>query len=158
MSYDIRDIFHAFAYATDDFYARRNIHGLNVEYLKEHGFKCEADLLSAFKVWLSYKDVSLSFANDPKKESKFLELSVIDIGLPPWLEREKCAEHKIAFNFKRHETSVGQKFCTHKIHSDYHPHCLPSNATDSLISRRKWGHHCSLYDAYEIYLFAMTNS
>ena len=151
----IIDVFHAHANVPsmrDDVWSRRNIHGLNLDFLNDHGFPSEQELRAAFHVWFSKRNSVINFVNNPSKESKFLNIKVTDVELPIWTERAKCPAHQIALAFKRHETPVGNSVCFSSIHNFYSPPEYNESLDDRSRAKKEWGFHCSLYDAYEAYL------
>ena len=150
----IIDVFHAHAnvpFGRDDNWARRNIHGLNLDFLNNHGFPTEHELQAAFHVWYSKRNSVINFVNNPGKESKFLNIKLSDVQLPIWIERVNTPAHQIALAFKRHETPIGNATCFSSIHNCYSPDY--NNSMDKrTCAKKEWGFHCSLYDAYEVYL------
>ena len=151
----IIDVFHAHANVPSmkaDFWSRRNIHGLSLDFLNDHGFPSEQELRAAFHVWFSKRNSVVNFANAPAKESKFLNIKLTDVELPIWVERAKCPAHQIALAFKQHETPIGNAACFSSIHSCYSPPECKKSLDDRTRAILNWGFHCSLYDAFEAYL------
>ena len=155
-NFEILDVFHAHASApfrTNDNWSRRNIHGLSIDFINIHGFPSEHELQAAFHVWFSKRNSVLNFANNPAKESKFLNIKLTDVKLPVWVERRNCPAHQIALTFKKHETPIGNAACFSSIHSSYSPTKFNDTMDERTRAQKEWGFHCSLYDAYEIYWY-----
>ena len=151
----IIDVFHAHGNVPsmrDDIWARRNIHGLSLDFLNDHGFPSEHELRAAFHVWFSKRNSVVNFVNNPAKESKFLNIKLTDVELPIWTERARCPAHQIALAFKRHETPIGNAVCFSSIHNCYSPREYNESMDDRTRAKKEWGFHCLLYDAYEAYL------
>lgn len=158
----ILDVFHAHANVSsvrDDVWCRRNIHGLRLDFIRDHGFPSEHELRAAFHVWFSKRNSVANFVNDPAKESKFLNIELNDVKLPIWAERAKCPAHQIALAFKRHETPIGNAVCFSSIHNCFIPQKHNKSMDERTRAKKDWGYHCSLYDAYELYLhFSLNHS
>ena len=148
------DVFHAHAYSTDgDDWSRKHIHGLNLSYLKKHGYPSESELISAFKCWLHGKNYLTVFSNAPHKEQEALSLNICDIGLPPWIERHDQPYHVIVKSFKDMNLSLLDKTCPREAHSAYigvDKNHQPNSLTQK--AKELHGYHCSLYDCWEMYL------
>lgn len=153
----IVDVYHAYAATTDDdFWARKRIHGLNPCFLLHNGFPTEAALIHDFRSWLQGKDILVMFANDPVKEQTSLELKVHDMELPPWAERITQASHEVSLAFKNNFIPVLDKRCCQAAHNKFVGyHLFKENATE--VAKSTHGFHCSLYDAYELYLTYVMN-
>ena len=55
---NVLDIYHKFAFASGDFWSRRNIHGLNTDFLRQFGFSNANLLVNDFRKYISnYKVV-----------------------------------------------------------------------------------------------------
>ena len=152
----IVDVYHAHANTyEDDSWARRYIHGLNMSFLERHGFRDEIALITNFKDWLSSKNIMSIYANDPTKEAKLLNINISDIRLPPWAKRVYQSYHQMANDFKRDFVPIMDKRCCPKAHNMYQRYPIKRlSATE--IAKREHGFHCSLYDAYELYLYYVT--
>ena len=148
----IVDVYHAHANTyKDDSWSRLHIHGLNLFYLERYGFHNEEALIHNFKDWLRPKDVLNIYANDPKKESQLLNMRVTDLGLPPWAKRVYQPYHQMAVSFKQDFIPILDKRCCLEVHSMYRRYPMKRlSATE--LAKRDHGFHCSLYDAYELYL------
>ena len=153
----IIDVYHKFAAVDNlsvDSHSRRYIHGLNPSFLNENGFCNESLLIRDFKQWLNHLPYSVIYANDSSHENTLLKnVHVTDFRLLPWIERDNRPSHKIAFQFKLLNVSILQEnnSCFLSAHNLYETRHHFRNETDIVKSRH--GHHCALYDAYELYLF-----
>ena len=154
---EIVDVYHAHAKTEDgDFWARRHIHGLSVLYLNEFGFRSEKALIDDFKKWLRGKDVLVMYANNPTKEKTALNLPVKDMNLPPWKYRVTMHANQTALAFKKNSVPVKNKTCPKHAHNAFV--CSPvRNNTATELAKRSYGYHCSLYDAFELYLHYVTD-
>ncbi len=150
----ILDVYHKHARCTadEDRYSRRHIHGLNPEFLHEKGLCDETALIYDFQIWLKGKPYNVILSNDGRKERKSLaSLRVQDLCLPPWLERITESYHKKAFEWKEKRIPVHGTTCNEDAHTLYRrPHDLKN---DTAVAKAKHGHHCSLYDCLELYLY-----
>ena len=145
-------MYHKFANCdAADSYSRRFVHGLNPSFLSKHGFANEAELIADFKDWLSWKDYRFLFSNNPTIERRALSLNVTDICLPIWLERVHCAYHLVARRFKELNIPILCISCYKDAHSLYEK--PPYFKNETVKVKADHGHHCSLFDAYELYLF-----
>lgn len=154
---EIVDVYHAYANTENaDFYSRDYIHGLSTSYLKQYGFPNEKALIDNFKMWLRSKDVLVMYANDPTKEKTALNLSIKDMELPKWAERASMFTHQTAVAFKNNSVPVLNKTCSKYAHSSFVGYPL-ARETPTLLAKRNHGYHCSLYDAFELYLAYVTN-
>lgn len=149
---EIVDAFHAHAYSPEpDAYARNHIHGLSFDFLRKHGYPKPYQMIDAFKTWLRGKNYLLIYGNNPTKEVKDLKLNISDIDLDKWAVRTHRPYHKISFLFKKFNIPISSKRCYDEAHSAYKNVIVrPHNMSD--IAKRAHGHHCSLYDCYEMYL------
>lgn len=152
-NFAIIDVFHAHAHVgrnDDDRWSRKNIHGLSLNFLEQFAFPSERELVCAFHVWKSRRQIDFCFANNPGKERKLLDLVISDLPLPVWKDRPTTAAHQLALSYKKNETPIGNQACTKDIHCAFNP-IPPSSSTPSAHARREWGYHCSLYDCLELY-------
>ena len=135
-----------------DFWARQNIHGLNVKYLSQCGFPNETVLIADFEKWLQSLNIKCMFANNPAKERHMLpKYEVFDILLPPWEKRIDMSYHEVANRFKELNLPVSSAQCSTYIHNQY---CRSRFfTTNSQVLKSLHGYHCSLFDCYEMYLF-----
>ena len=154
----IVDVYHAYAVSTvNDFWARNHIHGLNSSFLSENGFPTEEALIQNFRTWLRGKNVLIMFANDPMKENTSLKLNIQDMELPPWTQRISLPSHTVSSSFKTNFIPILDKRCCKAAHNNFvNFPILKGNDTEFAKSRH--GFHCSLYDAYELYLTYTMNS
>ena len=159
MDYDSRelvDAFHGYAQTSEsDRFARKHIHGLNPDFLSRKGYSNAYKLITAFKEWLEGKNYAMCWGNAPAKEIQELKMYVADIGLDQWIHRDKKPYHCVAFSFKKHNIPILSKRCCAEAHSSFeNVYVRPSNKTDA--AKERWGHHCSFYDCYEMYLCYVT--
>lgn len=148
----IVDVFHEHARTEDrDSWARFHVHGLSPDYLKEFGHPNEDQLILSFRKWLRGKEVMAMFANDPAKEEKALNMCINDMTMPPWRDRVYLPYHQIALTFKNNFTPILDKRCCKDAHCSYSGYPVKSHSRTEL-AKREFGFHCSLYDAYELYL------
>lgn len=156
---EICDVFHYLVQYPSHFghdgdrFSRRHVHGLGIDYLHRHGLKDEEELLSLLKQWLKkYPSASL-FAHAPSKEINFLNMPIEDVSLLPWKERTVLPSHQTALSFKKMNIPICDTVCN--AHVSFHgwrpkrSYCL--SPTD--IAKCNFSHHCSLYDAFECFLF-----
>lgn len=149
---EIVDVFHGHAY-TDigDTFSRNHVHGLSQTFLFEKGFSSLQELISSFKYWLSGKNYLTIFGHSPHTEIQALSLNIADIGLPPWSVRKDEAYHEVALKFKKLNIPINRVRCPKEAHTWFHGPCPKSHA-DGELAKARHGYHCSLYDAYELYL------
>ena len=151
-SHEIVDVFHAYAHCEeDDTYSRQHIHGLNPTVYKASGFPSEESLIGMFKLWLGHKHHPYSIvANNPRKESEALCLTISDLRLAPWAERKDNASHQIALRYKELSVSILGRRCSQAAHSCFISAPSSPNALSS-VAKARHGFHCALYDAVELY-------
>ena len=148
----IVEVYHGHAFShQSDLWARLHIHGLNLKFLKEHGFRDEETLIQDFKRWLVGKDVVSLYANDPSKESVVLNIPILNMGLPPWADRIYQPYHQMALSYKREYVPILDKRCCFEAHAAFKRYSM-KRLNETEIAKRDHGFHCSLYDAYELYL------
>ena len=150
---EITDVYHANAYTDQpDDWSRSHVHGLDKTFLKENGFPDQVTLVSDFKRWLRNKDILVTYANNPGKEIQTLNLLVKDIGMPQWAERVYLTSYRTALAFKRKSVPVRNTICKSGAHGKfrYYPNYRYTFAEHI---KRDFGHHCSLYDAFSLYLY-----
>lgn len=153
----IVDVYHAHAMSNNpDEWATRHIHGLNKTFLQRHGFPNEETLIRDFKRWLRGKDVLAMYANNPSKEAMALNLLIKDMNIPPWAERVYQPYHQTVLTFKNEFVPILDKRCCAEAHSAFVKYPL-MRLNETEIAKRDFGFHCSLYDAYELYLCYITN-
>ena len=136
-----------------DAWARLHLHGLNVSYLAKHGLKDEATLLCDFKRWLDQFEVVTMYANNPTRELEKLDLSIVDIGLPPWAERVHHSYHKTPQDHKWTSRPFCHITCNNHVHSDYVYRSYHDCRTYTQKVKAAHGFHCSLADVHELYLY-----
>ena len=149
---EITAVYHAYAYTDEpDDWSRCHVHGLSQTFLKENGFSNEAALVSDFKRWFRNKDVLVALANNPQKEIRILKLPVKDIGLPQWTDRYQLTSYQTALAFKRKRVPVFNTMCNSEAHNKFR--YFPSyRNTETELIKKDFGHHCSLYDVFSLYL------
>ena len=152
----IVDVFHAYASGKDYWWPTAHVHGLNPKYLQRYGFSSQEELLTTFKLWLNQKTYTNIYANDSTKESEVLKLKVEDFRLPPWVVRRKLPEHNLKIWYKQNNLPIFKVKCCPQAHSFYEGiKVRPDSERDEALIEH--GHHCSLYDAYEVMLHFITN-
>lgn len=151
----IVDVFHRHVkypfHRDEDAFARQHVHGLNRDYLSLHGLRCEEELLTAFRKWLTTHPFDAIYAHAPAKEVKFLSLPVKDVCLKPWCQRVFCDSHRVALAMKLQCVPMCNVTC--HAHSDFlywRPRRAKTlTATDK--AKLQFFHHCSLYDCIECF-------
>ena len=152
MTRQIVDVYHAHAHLQGrDEWSKLHIHGLNENFLKANGFPNESVLINDFKKWLRGKDILAMYANNPHKEKTVLQLPVLDINLPGWAERSSLISHKTALAFKRNSIPIVDRVCPAEAHSAFKFYPVFRHSPTEL-AKKDFGHHCSLYDTYALYL------
>ena len=151
-SRQIVDVYHKYAQSNEpDDWARQHVHGLNPSFLQSHGFADEAALVSDFKKWLRGRDILVMYANAPHKEKTVLNLPVLDMGLPCWERRTSLLSHQTALAFKRNSMPILSTTCCADAHRNFKFYPSIRNSPMEL-AKQDFGHHCSLYDVYALYL------
>ena len=154
----IVDVFHGHAFAKQsDWWARLHVHGLNKTFLERNGEYDDIALLQNFKNWLSRKNVLSLYANNPRKESDALDIVIEDIELPPWAERIYQPYHQMALSYKCEFIPILNKRCCFEAHSVFKRYPI-RKLNETEIAKRDHGFHCSLYDAYELYLYYVSKN
>ena len=152
-------VYHKYAacHPLTDSWSRLHVHGLNITYLLKYGLKDEKTLIADFKRWLDQFVVIVMYANNPSHEKEKLNLNMVDIGLPQWVERVQHEYHQIAQLYKMSSKPFCYITCNNHIHSDY----VYQNITDcnTYLQKVKAAHgfHCSLADVHELYLYYLGN-
>lgn len=155
----IVDVYHGHANVVEietDSWSRHHIHGLNPLFLYTHGFPSEDSLLQNFRSWLRGKDVLAMYGNNPSQEKFVLNLNILDMCLPQWIDRVDQAYHKVAFAFKKEFVPILDKRCCKEAHNNFTGYPL-SRGTSTEFAKRSHGVHCSLYDTFELYLCYVSN-
>ena len=133
--------------------SRRNIHGLNLKYLHAYGLRSRCDFIIDFQMWLNNFHIKQIYAHDPLKERVLLQTNLItDICLPDWKMRANTPYHLVALRFKQMSVPILDKSCNFYIHNAYNADPI-RKMTETQRLKRLHGHHCSLYDTYELYLY-----
>jgi len=146
------DVFHAYHFTPcPDSYSRKNVHGLDPNYLKEHGHITQSGLIREFRAWLDKKNYIRIYGNDPRHEVTLLKMPITNIGLPNWADRIDEDYHTIAKCFKNLEIPICGTRCPRVAHCQYNRAISVKNETE--VARNKHGFHCSLNDCYELYLY-----
>ena len=115
LSGDVVDVFHhhviyPFEYDKDIF-SRRHIHGLNRDFLSQHGQRDEDAVIRLFHEWLKLHPFDCIYAHAPAKEVKLLSLPVKDVCLKPWSERQFYKSHQLALAMKLSHFPVCNVVC-----------------------------------------------
>ena len=151
---DVLTIYHKFAYASGDIWSRRNIHGLNTDYLYNFGFSNAKLLVNDFRKHISdYKVVNV-FENSPNSVSYDIFQYIEDLRLPEWTTRVNQRYHILANRLKESNCQIYNVNCNSHIHSSYKPYkTFRSCRKESERVKLQHGFHCALFDAYELYLY-----
>jgi len=156
----IVDVFHQYVKypflktLDEDHFARSHIHGLDIDFLEQYGLDNTDVLYSFFSSWLKKHSVTHLFAHAPSKEKNFLQLPIQDVHLKPWRERHVLSSHRNSFFMKMTSIPICNVSCNaHTAFHGWYPKRKANklNATD--IVKTEFGHHCSLYDCVECFLF-----
>ena len=158
VTHQIVDVYHEHAKSpcSCDSWARLHIHGLQPSFLHQHGFSNEDALVLHFKAWLQDKNVLAMYANDPAKESSMLNMMIKNMNIPTWSERVYQPYHQMALSFKRDFVPILDKRCCPNAHSAFKGYSM-KRQSETELAKKDYGFHCSLYDAYELYLCYITN-
>ena len=153
----IVSVFHEFAKShISDQWGRKHIHGLNQHWLIDNAkYDSEKQLVQAFLQWYKgFRHVLTVFANAPAREISLIghNIHIDDISLPSWEHRERRACHQTALYFKRANVPILNRRCSSHAHSSYKYFPVYRNSTTEMAKKR-WMHHCSLYDVFETYLY-----
>ena len=154
---EILDVFHEyvkypFKNYDGDKWCRYHVHGLQLDFLSQHGLTDEDELKRKFDTWLSLHPYESIYGHAPYKEETFLHLTIQDVCLKPWKDRRFSVSHQLAISLKKNNISICDVQCV--AHNSFKgwlpkkPHSLSS--TD--IAKIDFLHHCSLYDCIEMYL------
>ena len=156
-SMEIVDVFHHFItypFVNDhDWWARRHVHGLSLEFLSANGLKDENALKTKFFEWLSSHPYTTIYGHAPHKEKVLLNLDVSDLSLLPWRLRRDNLSHRLALSLKKNARPILSVHCA-EAHSSFicwqPTHRRDFSETD--FAKMEFGHHCSFYDCAELYL------
>ena len=148
-------VYHKYAACSPfaDAWSRLHIHGLNTDYLLKHGLKDEVTLIQDFKRWLQQFQVVTMYANNPSREFQKLNMTIVDIDLPPWAERVQHEYHQIPQMYKMSSKPFCHITCNDRIHSDLMYKHISDCTTYTQKVKAAHGFHCSLADVLELYLF-----
>ena len=152
---NVLDIYHKFAFASGDIWSRRNVHGLNTNFLRNFGFSNASILVNDFRKYISCYKVVKVFENCPNSVSYDFFHYIEDIRLPNWTTRVNERYHIVSNRLKKSNSYIFDLAnCNSHIHSSYKPY-LNFNRCRKLSERVKLEHgfHCALYDTFELYLF-----
>ena len=153
-TFDILKVYHKFAYASGDNWSRRNIHGLNTDYLYNFGFSNANLLVNDFRKCISDYRVVKVFENCPNSVSYDIFHYIEDLRLPEWTTRVNQRYHILANRLKDSNCQIYNVKCNSNIHSSYRPYkTLRSCRNESERVKLQHGFHCALFDAYELYLY-----
>ena len=151
----IVDVYHQFARVdwTEDYYSRCYVHGLDTVFLANNGFRCEDHLLKDLKKWLQRKSFRYIYCNDARREGMLLEpYFVEDLPLPPWVTRIREPYHVIANMHKKLNIPIRDTSCVEGAHKSFQL-LQRRDPSGTEKAKAEHGHHCALYDAYELYLY-----
>ena len=158
-TYGIEDVFHhhvCYPFKCDyDQFSRRCVHGLNRDYLRQHGLANEKELVTLFHEWLKTHPYSTIYGHAPHREEKLLSLSITDVCLKQWQERLLCHSHQVAVKMKKNLSPICNVICD--VHDKFSG-WLPKNVNSPSLTdcaKMCFSHHCSLYDCVECYLFVL---
>ena len=134
-----------------DWYARMYIHGvpedLNI---------VSIPWLAAFKRWREKFSSFILIANAPVQEEKFFGEAVMDVRLKNWVDRAAEISHLISRFFKSRELNICGVCCCLLNHGLYKGHKVKHNKpSEADLVKIAHGHHCALYDAFEVCLRVM---
>ena len=96
------------------------------------------------------------YAIDRNKEVNILNMSILDMKIPPWNERVYQAYHQMALTYKEEFIPILDKRCCSEAHSSFKRYPM-KRLNETEIAKRDYGYQCSLYKVYELYLGYITN-
>ena len=148
----IVDVFHAFAWTENpDTFARRHVHGINMNVVKYDSFPNEKIMIDVFKIWVNCKkNVSVIYANDAVRERMVIGFTIQNFNLLPWAKRKDSPAHQIAIRHKELMIPVLGRRCSLAAHSSFISPPSSSNP-DTRAAKAKHGFHCALADVMELY-------
>lgn len=153
---EVVSVYHKFAFSHGDTWCRRNIHGLNLDFLHRFGFANEDELLNDFKLWTHNKNIKMVYENGISLSTLKVFKSCQNLPLSNWTVRIHEDYHKLAYKLKMLESEIHGVNCTAHVHSMFRPYGRIKNnfpPKDSVLAKESHGYHCALYDAYELVLF-----
>ena len=113
---EIMDVFHCHVkYPFDmdyDWKARRCVHGLDLQFLNEHGVDGVEELKTLFSSWLNSHPFQAMFAHAPEKEIEFINLTIRNVSLKPWKDRSALLSHSLAISLKKNLVPICNVTCT----------------------------------------------
>ena len=154
---EILDVFHChvkYPYNHDyDWKARRCVHGLNLDFLKDHGVSDVEELKVSFFKWLESHPYQAMYAHAPTKEIDLLNLPIRNVSLKQWKDRTSLMSHRLAISLKKNLVPICKITCTaHSSFQCWEPkRRFAWTVTD--CAKMNFSHHCSLYDCIECYFF-----
>ena len=162
-TFQIDDVFHEFVIypcteSDEDKWARNHVHGLNLDFLAEHGLRDEGELVSSFYTWLKDHPYDMMYGNGPFTERHLLSLPIEDVNLKPWSDRDSQISHKIAMALKLQCARICNVKCAtaHRSFRHWRPvRVYNMSAADK--AKLKFRHHCSFYDCIECFLYHTRN-
>ena len=150
----IIDVFHGYASAHQHHsFPEYAIHGLCPLYLRENGHRRPEELLLELKNWLRRWPTARLVANGPGLEASILGRRVDDAGLPPWVKRAELQCHKMAKHAKQTLFKINGVSCTGLQGAHRRFRGWPKQRTPTDLVKADGGHHCALYDCFELFLF-----
>lgn len=154
---EIEDVFHAFArFPHEDYdpdmWARKHVHGLDIDFLSRNGVDNEEELVKDFHQWLSAHPYDNIFGHAPQKEEKLLGICIEDVKLLPWVERSEELSHILAKRLKETHSFICNVRCA-SAHASFQASKLEHDDCKKDRVKRDFGYHCSLYDCAECFLF-----
>lgn len=160
---NVLDVFHRYVqypYPNYDYdsFSRRYIHGLDCDFLFQHGLPTEGDLVTTFLEWLEHHPYTAIYAHAPAKEKKLFaaatsaSLLIRDISLRPWKDRRFESSHRKALAMKINCVPVCGVTCSaHNSVCWRAKNVKTPSAAD--CAKMDFLHHCSLYDCIECLFF-----
>lgn len=158
-TFEIEDVFHKYviypcSVYDDDKWARKHVHGLDLDYLAMHGLRDEEELKTTFHTWLKEHPYDSIYGDHPSRESEFLSLPIMDVNLRSWSSRDSDLSHQIALFLKRRCARICNVCCA-AAHGSFR-YWMPvrvHNMSDADKARMKFRHHCAFYNVMECFLF-----
>ena len=158
-TFEIVDVFHKYviypcSVYDDDKWARKHVHGLDLDFLAVHGLRDREELKTSFFTWLSDHPYNEMYANCPNILSPFLSLSIKDVYLVSWSSRDSDLSHQIALFLKLKCAKICNVCCAaaHRSFRYWRPTQVYDMSSHDK-ARMKFRHHCSFYNAIENFLY-----